>query len=98
MQVKAGLKLRGASCATEVVVTKAPSADVSISCCGAPMVESDGQSGATGDQEATVLLGKRYIDEKSGTELLCSKAGAGPLAVDGREVGLKEAKPLPASD
>jgi hypothetical protein len=30
--------------------------------------------------------------------LLCTKAGAGSLALDGRALGLKEAKPLPSSD
>ena len=42
-----------------------------------------------------VLLGKRYADEASGIELLCTKPGPGPLAVDGRPLVVKGAKPLP---
>ncbi len=44
------------------------------------------------------LPGKRFADEASGLELLCTKGGEGALAVDGRPLGVKEAKKLPASD
>ena len=44
------------------------------------------------------LLGKRYVDEASGIELLCSKGGSGSLACDGRAMTVKGAKPLPSSD
>ena len=44
------------------------------------------------------VLGKRYEDEPSGAELLCVKAGDGSLAIDGRVLPIKGAKPLPASD
>ena len=43
-------------------------------------------------------LGKRYSDEASGAELLCTKGGAGALSADGRLLELKVAKALPASD
>jgi hypothetical protein len=43
-------------------------------------------------------LGKRYADDEFGVELLCTKAGQGTLAVNGRPLPLKAAKPLPASD
>jgi len=45
-----------------------------------------------------VLLGKRYSDEESGIELLCTKTGVGPLSFQGRVLGQKQAKQLPASD
>jgi len=43
-------------------------------------------------------LGKRYVCEKCGTEILCNKPGAGNSACCGQEMKLKEAKPLPSSD
>ncbi|MGH7813702.1 MAG: hypothetical protein ACREQI_06825 [Candidatus Binataceae bacterium] len=44
------------------------------------------------------LIGKRYLCEKCGTEVLCNKAGAGVVECCGNEMKLKEAKPLPSSD
>jgi hypothetical protein len=55
--------------------------------------ETAGEAGTAG-----ILLGKRYADETTGLEVLCTKPGAGPLAVDGRELQVKGPKPLPASD
>jgi hypothetical protein len=43
-------------------------------------------------------LGKRYVDESSGLEVLCTKAGTGTLTLDGTPLTLQGAKPLPASD
>jgi len=45
-----------------------------------------------------VQIGKRYVDDVAGVEVLCVKAGAGPLTFAGRELTIKAAKPLPASD
>ncbi|WP_231611754.1 hypothetical protein [Rhodococcus sp. CX] len=44
------------------------------------------------------VMGKRYVDEASGLEVLCTKAGQGRLALDGTALVLKAAKPLPSSD
>ena len=44
------------------------------------------------------VLGKRYMCEKCGTEVLCNKAGTGPLECCDLEMKIKEAKPLPSSD
>jgi len=44
------------------------------------------------------MLGKRYVDDASGIEVLCTKAGVGTITFDGRTLLLKEAKPLPSSD
>ena len=43
-------------------------------------------------------LGKRYLCEKCGTEILCNKAGSGSITCCDHEMKLKEAKPLPSSD
>jgi desulfoferrodoxin-like iron-binding protein len=43
-------------------------------------------------------LGKRYLCESCGTEVLCNKPGAGGLVCCDREMKLKEAQALPSSD
>lgn len=61
----------------------------------------DGPAAASGPDsglDEPVLLGKRYTDEESGLELLCTKAGPGTLTCAGRVMPLKDAKPLPSSD
>jgi hypothetical protein len=44
------------------------------------------------------LLGKRFECETCGTETLCTKAGSGSVQCCGKEMVLKEAKPLPSAD
>ena len=101
MELKAGVQLRSAVSTTEVVVVRAPTEPVTLTCGGVPMVgrdeESSGGGLPTGD-EGSSLLGKRYVDETSDIEVLCTKAGDGTLAVEGRTLELKSAKPLPSSD
>ena len=46
-------------------------------------VTSEGDAAPSPDG---VLLGKRYTDEATGIEVLCTKPGPGPLTVDGREL------------
>ena len=48
-------------------------------------------------QENT-LIGKRYVHEVSGLEVLGAKPGVGSLAFDGIALVLKDAQPLPALD
>ncbi len=43
-------------------------------------------------------LGKRYVCENCGTEVLVTKAGKGTVACCGKEMELKQAKPLPSAD
>ena len=97
--MKPGTKLKSAACDTEVMVIKAP-ADVSIACGGVAMsadAPASTQSPDPAFSEGT-LMGKRYVDEAGTVELLCVKAGAGSLSVDGTKLGIKDAKPLPSSD
>lgn len=99
METKPGLKLRSTVCSTEVVVVRPASGSVEIACCGAPMTAADGGgSEASAAPPDGILLGKRYADEETGVELLCTKPGPGPLSVDGRALEVKGPKPLPASD
>jgi hypothetical protein len=99
--VKPGDRLRSRVCGTEVIVVRAPSVDAEIACGGEPMAKNEPTAAATANGAADgpgTLLGKRYADEEIGLELLCTKAGHGPLSVDGRVLALRESRPLPASD
>lgn len=98
--VKPGVRLHSAVSETEVLVVRAGAADVALTCAGLPMVTSDSTVAEAESLAgaADVLLGKRYVDDGTGLEVLCVKSGGGPLAVDGREMQLKAAKPLPSSD
>lgn len=102
MQLKPGSRWKSAVCDTEVVVVRASGAEISLECGGHPMIEHSaakvaGLTPAEGHASGT-QAGKRFSDEASGLELLCTKGGAGALSVDGREIAMKEAKKLPASD
>ena len=99
MKLRAGQTLHSAVDATTVVVIRAPDDEVTVTCGDAEMLESAPASppaSATGGEGTQ--LGKRYTDEAGSIELLCAKAGTSVLAVNGAPLGLKEAKPLPASD
>jgi hypothetical protein len=101
VELKAGARLKSAVCETQVIVVRAPQGNVELSCGGAPMVALDVETpGGELDPSAAegTQLGKRYADEEFGIELLCTKAGKGSLALNGALLGLKQAKPLPASD
>ena len=97
MELKPGSRWKSAMSSAEVVVVRAPKSPVTLECGGQPMSTA---GGGTADPavKADVLLGKRYVDGDSGLEVLCAKAGAGPLTVDGRVLTVKETRALPASD
>jgi hypothetical protein len=105
MELKAGGRLRSTVDATEVVVIRAPKEAVEVTCGGAAMVPPEAAGGDQGGGGVPAsaggegaALGKRYVDEPAGLELLCTKGGTSPLACDGRALELKSAKPLPSSD
>ncbi|HUZ12044.1 MAG TPA: hypothetical protein VMU93_04230 [Caulobacteraceae bacterium] len=102
MDLKPGSRWKSAVCDTEVVVVRSPGQPVSLECGGHAMVahaeaKPTGLALAEGHAAGT-QAGKRFADEASGLELLCTKGGAGSLAVGGKPIGMKEAKKLPASD
>jgi hypothetical protein len=101
--VAVGQTLKSVTDTTTVIVVRAPTDDVDITCGGAAMV--DGAAGLPTEQVAAdpafasgTLLGKRYENAAATIELLCTKAGTSTLAVDGEPLVVKSAKPLPASD
>jgi hypothetical protein len=86
---------------TEVIVVKAGAEGLSLECGGHPMIPggTEKPGNITIDPEFSngTQVGKRF-EHESGLEVLCTKAGSGSLAVDGKPLPLKESKPLPSSD
>jgi hypothetical protein len=100
-ELKPGSRWASAVSDTEVIVVKAGAPDLTLECGGQPMV-STGSPKPEGlaidpDRAAPTPVGKRF-EHESGLEVLCTKAGAGTLSVNGAVLPLKESKPLPASD
>jgi hypothetical protein len=99
-----GGRYRSRVSAVQVIITKAPTAGVELSCGGWPMdsMEHDGagESQETLNEEyaGETVLGKRYEDAASGLELLVIQGGDGLLHVGDRLLETLEAKKLPASD
>lgn len=102
MEIRAGSRLKSTVCDTEVIAVKAPGADLDVHCGGAPMVDAgtavDEKGTPSDDAAEGTQMGKRYVNDDESLELLCTKPGAGSLALDGAALVLKESKPLPASD
>ena len=99
--IKVGSRLACPDCPTEVVVTRATETSAALACSGAVLValdETRPQGGHASASEGAPQLGKRYVDEEAGLEVLCTKPGSGELTCEGRALTLKAAKPLPSSD
>jgi hypothetical protein len=102
MKLTTGSRLKSAVCETQVMVIAAPDGDLALACGGAPLLALDAEPppGASLDPAAAqgTQIGKRYVNESGDLELLCTKGGAGGLALEGTPLALKGAKPLPSSD
>jgi hypothetical protein len=98
--LKAGTRLKSAVCASEVMIVAAPKEGVQVMCGGAPMIAMGEAGGGTLSEDAKggTQIGKRYVNEAGDLEVLCTKPGAGMLAVGGVPLAIKGAKPLPSSD
>ena len=100
VEMRPGARFQSTVCATEVIVVKG-TGSAELTCGGASMVpagtaERSGEPSA--DASEGTLLGKRYGDDGETLEVLCTKAGAGSLALGGVALAVKVTKPLPASD
>lgn len=99
--VKVGVRLRSQVCATEVIVVKAAEG-AALNCGGFPMVDlaqpPSPELTLADDFAQGSLIGKRYTDAEGTVEVLVTKPGKGTLALGATALGLKAAKPLPASD
>ena len=102
MDLKPGSRWKSAVCDGEFVVVRPAKAPVSLECGGHPVIaHAETRAGdlVLSDVHASgSAAGKRYADPETGLEVLCSKAGAGSLSIDGRSIGATEAKKLPSSD
>jgi len=108
VDLKPGSRWRSAVCDTEVIVVRAPAGPVIFRIGGAAVCPADaGQDRPAADRGGArpdaalaggTLLGKRYTDEASGLQVLCVKAGAGTITVDGRPAAVMTPRQLPASD
>lgn len=96
--MKPGTKLKSSVCDTEVMVIRGTGP--TVDCGGAPMAEQRPETPGAIDPALAdgTLIGKRYVDAEATLELLCVKGGKGSLSVGGQKLGIKDAKPLPASD
>lgn len=97
MALKVGSHLRAPSSSCEVVVVRGTEAQGTVLLAGAPM-SVDAAAGQSGPEGPALAVGKRYTDADSGIELLVVKPGTGSLTFADRELSLKSAKALPASD
>ena len=101
MELKAGARFRSAVSDVEVIVIRASGDEAVLTCGGVPVLDGGDTSpkvAPEAGQDEPVLLGKRYVDDTDTLEVLCTKPGDGTLAVDGRPLQVKSAKPLPSSD
>jgi hypothetical protein len=101
VQFRAGQQLVSAVDSTTVIVIKAPAQEVTLTCGGVAMAPAGGSVPAGALDPALMggtQIGKRYVDDAGTIQVLCTKAGAGSLALDGQPLVIQSAKPLPASD
>ena len=103
VQVRTGARLRSQVDTTEIVVVRAPSRDVNLTCGGHPMIDvkAEPDAGLTINPAfaSGSPIGKRFtLPDDATLEVLVTKAGDGSLAEGDQALVLKEAKPLPSSD
>jgi len=102
LDLKPGSRWKSAVCDAEIVVVKKPSAPIILECGGRGLIAGsqtrDAAASPSPEHASGTQIGKRYADEETGLEVLCSKTGAGSLSVAGRPLTLRDAKQLPSSD
>ena len=102
MDFRTGMRLKSAVCSTEIIIVKPPKQGDELRCGGVAMIAltempPDGLT-ITGDARGGTQLGKRYVSEEAGLEILCTKAGEGSLSLNDRQLDIQGAKALPSSD
>ena len=99
-ELKTGARLKSAVCDGEIMVVTTPGGDIDLTCGGASMVSSGDveRVAINADHAVGIVIGKRYITEDEGLEVLCVKAGEGSLAVGGTLLLQKDTKKLPKTD
>jgi hypothetical protein len=102
MQLRPGLRLFSVACDTELIVVKAPADPVDVRIGGHPASISapdlEGRVRVLTPTESAAKVGKRYVDTTATLEFLCTRAGAGTIAIGELACLVKDAKQMPASD
>jgi hypothetical protein len=102
VQTKPGARFRSVVCNAELIVVRPAKEIVDLRCGGHPVLVVDEQPPAGLSVKVGFdggsAVGKRYVDEETGLEVLCTKPGTGALSVGETPLQLKQAKPLPSSD
>lgn len=99
MAIKVGSQLRSAATTLQVVVVRGSEEAGLLEAAGSEMNgETAVNSAPNASAGEVIMVGKRYMDETSGIEVLVISTGPGPIRFNGRELLLKDSKPLPASD
>jgi len=101
VKFRAGQQLVSVVDSTAVIVIRAPEAECTLTCGGVAMAAPDEPVPAAAPDPSLMggtQIGKRYVDEADTIQVLCTKAGSGTLALDGKPLVIQAAKPLPASD
>jgi hypothetical protein len=101
VKFRAGQQLVSAVDSTTVIVIRAPAGEGTLTCGGVAMASAGGPVAAAEPDPSLMggtQIGKRYVDEADTIQVLCTKAGDGTLALDGKPLVIQAAKPLPASD
>lgn len=101
--MKPGMRLSSAVCSTEVILIRLGSGPNVVECGGVPMRAPDDPAAESSGVPASgfdggTVLGRRYVHESSGLQLLCVKQGAGTLSIDRQPLTVLESKKLPSSD
>lgn len=101
VKFRAGQQLVSAVDTTAVIVIRAPEREGTLTCGGVVMAAA-GETISGAEPDPSLMggsqIGKRYVDEADTIQVLCTKAGEGTLALDGKPLAIQAAKPLPASD
>lgn len=101
VKFRAGQQLVSAVDTTAVIVIKASAEEYTLTCGGVTMAPA-GEPVPAAEPDPSLMggtqIGKRYVDEADTLQVLCTKAGSGTLALDGKPLMIQAAKPLPASD
>ncbi len=102
MQVRSGQRYVSAVCATSIVVVKGPPSDIDLRCGGTGMLPAgasvDAKPGPAEGYDQGTVIGKRYWDEQTGLEVVCTSPGPGSLSLDDRLLPERPPQPLPSSD
>jgi hypothetical protein len=103
MKPRPGQVLASTVDSATVIVVRAPGGDINLTCGGVEMWDPRcGDARPAGEADPAQLtgtqMGKRYADERTGLELLCTKPGRGTIAVNGVPLPQLGPKLLPASD